>query len=105
MIVTKPNVQSSLMIEDVSIWPIFEEGYVVKIGLAKYAIHRNICLACLLKMTLYLNEEYSNRFTESDLEIIKYLDNSFKKEENIFSSLYEIKTISFKKKGEDDERE
>lgn len=76
-----------------------KNGAVVFIGNdCEYAIHYNVTLAMKRAGKLYLNKDYVNRFSQSDLKTIRGIDDTFKKKgEKFLSELYEIKVVDFVK--------
>lgn len=85
-----------LDIKDIRVTYPCKEGAVVFIGNGEYAIHYNVTLAIKRAGTLYLNANYVNRFSQSDLKTIRGIDDTFKKRgEKFLSDLYEIEIVEF----------
>lgn len=75
-------------------------GVIVFIDNAKYAIHYNATLAIKKhdSNVLYLNADFANRFSQSDLKTIRAIDDSFKKKGDKFvSEQYEVQIVEFER--------
>lgn len=90
-------------IRDIKIENVCKEGNIVSVGNHRYAIHYNITLAMVEGDgdTLYINKEYVERFSNSDLKTIRGIDETFKKKgSNFISGNFTIKVVEFKREAE-----
>lgn len=85
---------------DIDFESVCKDGIIVFIDGGVYAIHYNTTLAIKRanENVLYLNANRANCFSQTDLKVIRAIDDSFKKKgEKFVSERYEIKIVEFER--------